>query len=81
MKKDNENKRSTGRTTRLVDHYIQELFTKGEAIIIDHFNTRNENKELAKKVLNRLNNEHNKKGKVVINIFSEDTEEIKITIV
>jgi hypothetical protein len=28
--------RATGRTTRLVDDYVQELFEKGEAILKDH---------------------------------------------
>jgi hypothetical protein len=28
--------RATGRTTRLVDIYVQELFTKGICVVVDH---------------------------------------------
>lgn len=29
--------RRSGRTTRLIDAYVQELFTKGEVVVLDHW--------------------------------------------
>ena len=52
--------RATGRTTRLVDFYIQELFNNKntEIKIKDHTDDRRSNNYLMYKVLNRLENEH-----------------------
>lgn len=52
--------RATGRTTRLIDQYIQILFTtpNKEIEIIDHHGTQKDNEFLARKVLSRLYAEH-----------------------
>ena len=58
---DNEDSnRATGRTTRLVDYYIQELFNhpNEEVEIIDHTNTQQSNTHLTQLVLQRMYNEH-----------------------
>ena len=53
-------KRKTGRTTRLVDAFVQELFEKrGEWVkIFDHYHERNASRLLIKRIVARLNNEH-----------------------
>lgn len=57
-------KRRSGRTTRMIDEMVQELFTNGSVGIRDHHattdmrvlqNLRNDN---MKKILNRLASEH-----------------------
>ena len=55
-----ESNRATGRTTRLVDYYIQELFKhpNEEVEIIDHINTQQSNIHLTQLVLQRMYNEH-----------------------
>ena len=58
---DNEDSnRATGRTTRLVDYYIQELFNhpNEEVEIIDHTNTQQSNTHLTQLILQRMYNEH-----------------------
>ena len=58
---DNEDlNRATGRTTRLVDYYIQELFNhpNEEIEIIDHTNTQQSNTHLTQLILQRMYNEH-----------------------
>lgn len=52
--------RHTGRTTRLIDGYIQQLYDqRGDWIVIeDHYNSKSANDMLLKKVLQRLHNEH-----------------------
>ena len=58
---DNEDSnRATGRTTRLVDYYIQKLFNNPneEVEIIDHTNTQQSNTHLTQLVLQRMYNEH-----------------------
>ena len=58
---DNEDSnKATGRTTRLVDYYIQELFNhpNEEVEIIDHTNTQQSNTHLTQLVLQRMYNEH-----------------------
>ena len=57
--KDDSN-RATGRTTRLVDYYIQELFNNPnkEIEIIDHHNTQQSNIHLTQMILQRFYNEH-----------------------
>ena len=56
----NDSNRATGRTTRLVDHYIQELFNNPnkEIEIIDHNNTRQSNIHLTQMILKRIYEEH-----------------------
>ena len=53
--------RATGRTTRLIDSYIQELFNNPnkEIEIRDHHYFNNENLILANKICKRLYSEHN----------------------
>lgn len=53
-----EETRATGRSTRLVDKYIQDLFNNGEVVIIDHHNIQKVNNYLTSKVINRLKLEH-----------------------
>jgi hypothetical protein len=48
--------RGTGRTTRLADAYIQELFTKGEIIVEDH--NPKDSRYLLYKIERRLDLEH-----------------------
>ena len=58
---DNEDSnRATGRTTRLVDYYIQKLFNNPneEIKIIDHINTQQSNTHLTQLILQRMYNEH-----------------------
>ena len=55
-----ESNRATGRTTRLVDYYIQELFNNSnkEIEIIDHTNNQQSNIHLTQMILQRFYNEH-----------------------
>ena len=57
---DNNLNRATGRTTRLIDYYIQELFNNpnSEIEIIDHNNTRQSNIHLTQMILKRMYEEH-----------------------
>ena len=58
---DNEDSnRVTGRTTRLVDYYIQKLFNNPneEIEIIDHYNIQQSNIHLTQMILRRLYEEH-----------------------
>jgi len=50
--------RKSGRTTRLADKYIQDLFKKGTAKIIDHYGTRDASFYLLGIILDRLEREH-----------------------
>lgn len=53
--------RRTGRTTRLVDIYIQDLFTKNECRCLDHYqygSHREANLNLMRRVTKRLEFEH-----------------------
>ena len=50
--------RATGRSTRLLDFYVQELFEKGFVEVIDHHNTIQSNTLLFGKLVQRLTNEH-----------------------
>lgn len=52
--------RTSGRTTRLIDYYIQELYNNPnkEIEIIDHSNIQQSNIHLTQMILNRLYNEH-----------------------
>ena len=55
-----DSNRATGRTTRLVDYYIQELFNNpnSEIEIIDHHNTQQSNIHLTQMILRRMYEEH-----------------------
>lgn len=50
--------RRTGKTTRLVDKYVQEFFTKGSCTTYDHYGSKEANKRLFYLVLDRLSKEH-----------------------
>lgn len=50
--------RQNGQTTRLVDEYIQLLFTTGEIHIQDHYPNRQANENLMERILDRLQHEH-----------------------
>lgn len=52
--------KSTGRTTRLIDYYIQQLFqNKGEYVVIcDHYDSVNSHRRLFDLIVNRLQTEH-----------------------
>ena len=52
--------RATGRTSRLVDGYIQELFNTGEIEVRDHYPNRNAHKFLLNRIIDRYNNEYNR---------------------
>lgn len=57
---DSDSNRATGRTTRLVDYYIQKLFNNPneEIEIIDHYNIQQSNIHLTQMILRRLYEEH-----------------------
>lgn len=59
-KSPHDNRRS-GRSTRLVDEIIQDLFEGQEVMVVDHYNTKRASKMLAKRVVERLEREHNQK--------------------
>lgn len=73
----NASERGTGRSTRLMDQYIQELFLNGEVIVVDHENTTNSNMFLTDKIIRRLNAEHRQLR--VSRVFKEG--EVKISII
>lgn len=59
--------RRKGNTVRIIDELIQELFTKCKCVCYDHPNQYGDNqhqrdKEVFKKVLTRLKNEHGVRG-------------------
>lgn len=54
----NEQNRRSGRTTRLVDKAIQDLFTTGMARIVDHYPSHLADKQLLYLVMRRLELEH-----------------------
>lgn len=58
MEKNNTRSRRTGRSTRLIDKAIQDLFKKKEVVIKDHFDDSESNKQLFYKVLKRIDSEH-----------------------
>lgn len=62
-----ESNRATGRTTRLVDYYIQELFNNPnkEIEIIDHHNTQQSNIHLTQLILRRMYEEHRCNIKII----------------
>jgi hypothetical protein len=51
--------RRVGNTTRLIDFYIQDFFTKGKCVVIDHYDTQESHKRIFDLVLRRLRIEHN----------------------
>ena len=51
--------RGTGKTTRIVDAAIQELFTTGSVTVVDHVTLTDDNrKRTLERVCKRLDNEH-----------------------
>ncbi len=54
-----DNFRRTGRTTKIVDKIIDELFKNGEAICKDHYDSYESHKRVAGIVWTRLLSEHN----------------------
>lgn len=50
--------RRTGRTTRLVDSFINELFTQGQVKVYDHHPLNHSSLMVLKMVLKRLKSEH-----------------------
>lgn len=61
VKGGSETNRATGRTTRLVDLYIQLLFESEEGLqiaIVDHHPARASHENLADRIVRRLNIEH-----------------------
>jgi hypothetical protein len=50
--------RRVGNSTRLLNYYIEELFSKRKVYIKDHYDHPKDHKELFHKVLNRLRVEH-----------------------
>lgn len=53
-----ESGRRTGRTTRLVDSFINELFTQGQVKVYDHHPLNHSSLMVLKMVLKRLKSEH-----------------------
>ena len=61
--------RGTGRTTRLVDEAIQNLFNNGRCIAFDHWPDRQADHCLFERIIKRLEFEHHKsKDDLVIDI-------------
>lgn len=50
--------RRSGRTIKLVDKAVNELFTNGEAIVKDHYDSRESHTDLLKLIIRRLHTEH-----------------------
>ena len=50
--------RMTGRSTRLVDKCIQDLFTNGVVIVFDHYDHSRAHRDLFDRVMRRLYSEH-----------------------
>lgn len=50
--------RRTGRTTRIVDKLIQDLFDNGACYFYDHFPTNDAKMNVHSIIINRLKNEH-----------------------
>ncbi len=50
--------RATGRTTRLIDGYVQELFSTGYIQPIDHHNTKKATRDLIYRIAKRMEQEH-----------------------
>lgn len=64
--------RATGRTTRLVDDYIQKLYENtGRFVeIVDHYPSRTADLHLCSKIISRMENEHpHDKLRIVRNAF------------
>ena len=61
-----KNGNRVGNTTRLIDMFVQDFFTKGECVIYDHHNTRQSRERVFNLVLQRLNREHHITEKDVI---------------
>lgn len=55
-----EKNRATGRTSRLVDSYIQELFNQGEIDVKDHHDDKHSNRYLLERIVDRYEREYNK---------------------
>lgn len=66
--------RGSGRTTRLIDSYIQELFLNGEVTPRDHHDNKMSHLYLTDKIRARLNSEH---PNLVYDIFNSTS--IKLT--
>jgi hypothetical protein len=65
--------RQSGQSTRLLDQYIQEFFTKGSVRVIDHHGTRDAHRLLLEKFIKRLHAEH--RG-VLYRIDVKDTQRV-----
>jgi len=50
--------RASGRTTRIANRLIEDLFTKGFIRVEDHWDNPNAHRELFERTLERLSNEH-----------------------
>lgn len=66
--------RASGRTTRMADAYIQQLFKDGSIIVRDHYNEFRTHELLYFRVLDRLNIEHQRLS------FSYDKTKLQITL-
>ena len=61
--------RATGRTTRLVDEAIQNLFNNGRCVAHDHWPEKHAYQYLFERILKRLEIEHNKsKNDLIVDI-------------
>ena len=61
-----ETNRATGRTTRLIQYYIDQLYNADKPVIIyDHFDHSRAHKMLADLIVKRYNNELNRGHKVL----------------
>ena len=61
-----ENNRATGRTTRLVQYYIDQLYNTDKPVVIyDHFDHIDAHKMLTDLIIKRFNNELNRGHKIL----------------
>ena len=64
-----ENNRATGRTTRLIQYYIDQLYTTDKPVVIyDHFDSIHAHKHLTNLIVKRFNNELNRGHKILTKI-------------
>lgn len=50
--------RRVGNTTRLVDMFVQDFFTRGKIQVYDHYGTKKASERVFNLVIKRLNSEH-----------------------
>jgi hypothetical protein len=73
-----EDIRRQGRTTKIVDKCVDELFETGFVVIKDHYDTIQENLNCCYKVINRLKAEHNLQKRDFIIDYTKPSLQLKV---